>query len=169
VANRLNGLHLRNMGVRLFVDNKKKQDGFGELLFMKYGLSGPVTLSLSSMIVDARQAGRKVTLVLDLKPALDTQKLDTRLLHDFTKRRNEQMSSVLWGLIPKEMVPVCLDETDISPDRLAGEVRAAERKRLRHWLKNISFNVTGYRGVKEAIVTAGGVDLRQVNPRTMES
>ncbi len=169
LANRLNGLHLRNVGVRLFIDNKKKQDGFGELLFMKYGLSGPVTLSLSSMIVDALQAGSKVTLVLDLKPALNTQKLDARLLRDFTKRRNEQMSSVLRGLIPKEMVPVCLDETDISPDRFAGEVRAAERKRLRHWLKNIFFEVTGYRGFKEAIVTAGGVDLRQVNPRTMES
>jgi len=69
----------------------------------------------------------------------------------------------------KEMVSVCLDETAISPDRLAGEVRAAERKRLLHWLKNISFEVTGYRGFKEAIVTAGGVDLRQVDPRTMES
>ena len=79
------------------------------------------------------------------------------------------MSSVLRGLIPKQMVPVCLDETDIPPDRLAGEVRAAERKRLRHWLNNIPFEVTGYRGFKEAIVTAGGVDLRQVNPRTMES
>ena len=79
------------------------------------------------------------------------------------------MSSVLRGLIPKQMVSVCLDEIDISPDRLAGEVRAPERKRLRHWLKNISFEVTGYRGFKEAIVTAGGVDLRQVNPRTMES
>lgn len=169
LANRLNGLHLRNVGVQLFIGNKKKQDGFGELLFMKYGLSGPVTLSLSSMIVDALQAGKKVTLVLDLKPALDTHKLDARLLRDFSKRSNEQMSSVLRGLIPKQMVPVCLDETDISPERLAGEVRAPERKRLRHWLKNISFEVTGYRGFKEAIVTAGGVDLRQVNPRTMES
>jgi len=169
LANMLNGLHLRNVGVQLFIDNKKKQDGFGELLFMKYGLSGPVTLSLSSMIVDALQAGKKVTLVLDLKPALDTHKLDARLLRDFSKRSNEQMSSVLRGLIPKQMVSVCLDEIDISPDRLAGEVRAPERKRLRHWLKNISFEVTGYRGFKEAIVTAGGVDLRQVNPRTMES
>ncbi|MEA2114466.1 MAG: NAD(P)/FAD-dependent oxidoreductase [Thermodesulfobacteriota bacterium] len=169
LANRLNGLHLRNVGVQLFIDNRKKQDGFGELLFMKYGLSGPVTLSLSSMIVDALQAGRKVTLVLDLKPALDTHKLDARLLRDFSKRSNEQMSSVLRGLMPREMVPVCLNETDIQPDRLAGEVRAPERKRLRHWLKNISFEVTGYRGFKEAIVTAGGVDLRQVNPRTMES
>jgi predicted Rossmann fold flavoprotein len=169
LAHRLNGLHLRNVGVQLFIENKKKQDGFGELLFMKYGLSGPVTLSLSSMIVDALQAGREVTLVLDLKPALDTQKLDARLLRDFTKRSNEHMSSVLRGLMPREMVPVCLDEIDIPPDRLAGEVRAAERKRLRHWLKNISFEVTGYRGFKEAIVTAGGVDLRQVDPRTMES
>jgi predicted Rossmann fold flavoprotein len=79
------------------------------------------------------------------------------------------MDSVLRGLMAREMVPVCLTETGIPPDRLAGEVRAAERKRLRHWLKNISFTVTGYRGFKEAIVTAGGVDLGLIDPRTMES
>ena len=79
------------------------------------------------------------------------------------------MDSVLRGLMAKELVSVCLEATEIAPDRLAGEVRAAERKRLRLWLKNISFEVTGYRGFKEAIVTAGGVDLRQVDPRTMES
>jgi len=169
LARRLAGLHLRNVRVQLFIGNKKKQDAFGELLFMKYGLSGPVILTLSSMIVDALRAGKKVGLILDLKPALDVQKLDARLLRDFTGRNKEQMDSVLRGLMAKEMVSVCLAETGISPDRLAGEVRAVERKRLRHWLKNISFAVTGYRGFKEAIVTAGGVDLCQVDPRTMES
>ena len=169
LARRLAGLHLRNVRVRLFIGNKKKQDAFGELLFMRYGLSGPVILTLSSMIVDALRAGKKVGLILDLKPALDVQKLDARLLRDFTGRSREQMDSVLRGLMAKEMVSVCLAETGIAPDRLAGEVRAVERKRLRHWLKNISFDVTGYRGFKEAIVTAGGVDLRQVDPRSMES
>ena len=169
LARRLHGLHLRNIGARLVIDNRKKKDAFGELLFMKYGLSGPVILSLSGMIVDALREERQVSLVLDLKPALDERKLDARLQRDFQKRHNEQMDSVLRGLMPREMVPVCLAETAIGPDRLAGEIRVAERKRLRHWLKHLSFTVTGYRGFKEAIVTAGGVDLGQVDPRTMES
>ena len=169
LARRLAGLHLRNVGVQLFIGGKKKQDGFGELQFMKYGMSGPVILTLSGLIVDALRAGKKVSLVLDLKPALDLEKLDNRLLRDFSDRSKEQMDSVLRGLMAREMVSVCLTETGIAPDRLAGEVRAAERKRLRHWLKNITFTVTGYRGFKEAIVTAGGVDLGLIDPRTMES
>ena len=169
LARRLAGLHLRNVSVRLFIGNRKKKDAFGELLFMKYGLAGPVILTLSSIVVDALRAGEQVSLVLDLKPALEVQKLDARLLRDFSSRQKEPMQSVLRGLLPREMVSVCLAETGIDPVRLAGEVRAVERKRLRHWLKNISFDITGYRGFKEAIVTAGGVDLRQVEPRSMES
>ncbi len=169
LARRLAGLHLRNVGVQLFINGKKKQDSFGELQFMKYGLSGPVILTLSSQIVDALRARKKVNLVLDLKPALDAQKVDNRLLRDFNRRSKERMDSVLRGLLAREMISVCLAETDIPPDRLAGEVLAGERKRLRHWLKNISFTVTGYRGFKEAIVTAGGVDLGLIDPRTMES
>lgn len=169
LARRLAGLHLRNVGLQLFINSKKKQGGFGELQFMKYGLSGPIILTLSSLIVDALRARKKVRLVLDLKPALDVQKLDRRLLRDFSRRSKERMDSVLRGLLAREMISACLAETDIPPDRLAGEVRAVERKRLRHWLKNISFTVTGYRGFKEAIVTAGGVDLALIDPRTMES
>jgi predicted Rossmann fold flavoprotein len=169
LARRLTGLHLRNVRVSLFVDNRKKSDAFGELLFMKYGLSGPVVLTLSSRIVDALRTGHEVGLNIDLKPALDEAKLDARLLRDFSGRSKERMDSVLRGLMAKEMVSVCLAETGIPADRFAGEVRATERKRLRHWLKNISFSVTGYRGFKEAIVTAGGIDLARVDPRTMES
>jgi predicted Rossmann fold flavoprotein len=175
LARRLAGLHLRNVGVRLFVKNrktgknKKIKEAFGELLFMKYGLSGPVILTLSSLIVDALNRGDQVSLLLDLKPALDEQKLDARLQRDFSKRCKEQMESVLRGLMAREMVPVCLAEAGIAPDRLAGEMRAAERKRLLFWLKNISFIITGFRGFKEAIVTAGGVDLRQIDPRSMSS
>jgi predicted Rossmann fold flavoprotein len=169
MACQLAGLHLRNIAVSLFIDNKKKGSDFGELLFMKYGLSGPVILTLSSIMVDALSWGKKVELHLDLKPALDLQKLDARLLRDFASRCKEPMDSVLRGLMAKEMVSVCLAETGISATRLAGEVQAAERKRLRLWLKDIVFSVTGYRGFKEAIVTAGGVALGEINPRTMES
>ncbi|WP_446008410.1 NAD(P)/FAD-dependent oxidoreductase [Candidatus Electrothrix sp.] len=179
LAQRLSGLHLRNVGVRLLISDPadgmnrrnrpKKRNAFGELLFMKYGLSGPVILTLSNEIVDALRADQQVQLVLDLKPALDEQKLDARLQRDFRTRHKEPMHSVLRGLMPEKLVQVCLDETGLSPDTPAGEIRTAERKRLRFWLKNIPFIVTGYCGFKEAIITCGGVSLKEVDPRTMAS
>ncbi|WP_339132709.1 MAG: NAD(P)/FAD-dependent oxidoreductase [Candidatus Electrothrix sp. GW3-4] len=179
LAARLSGLHLRNVGVRLTISDpaggKKKQkkqkklSAFGELQFMKYGLSGPVILTLSNEIVDGLRADKQVHLVLDLKPALDDQKLDARLQRDFLQRHKEPMQSVLRGLMPEKLVRVCLDETGLAPDRLAGEIRAEERKRLRFWLKNIPLTITGYRGFKEAIITCGGVSLKEVDPRTMGS
>lgn len=169
IAAKLAGLHLRNVGVRLLINGKKRADAFGELLFMKYGLSGPVILTLSSQMVDALREGNTVGVVIDLKPALDEPKLDARLLRDFTERRKEPMAAVLRGLLPEQMVPVCCAETSLPPERLAGEVTAAERKRLRGWLKAVALPVTGYRGFKEAIVTAGGVELAEVDSRTMQS
>ncbi|WP_417910899.1 NAD(P)/FAD-dependent oxidoreductase [Candidatus Electronema sp. PJ] len=169
LAARLAGLQLRNVGVRLLINGKRKEDAFGELLFMKYGLSGPVILTLSKLMVDALRLGEQVSLLLDLKPALDEQKLEARLLRDFADRRKETMASVLRGLLPEQLVPVCCGETALRPEALAGEVTAAERKRLRCWLKSIPFPVTGYRSFKEAIVTAGGIELTEVDPRTMQS
>ena len=168
-AGRMTGLQLRNILVRLFIDKKKKAEAFGELAFMDFGLSGPVILTLSGRVVDALRAGQEVTLFLDLKPALDDQKLDARLLRDFQQRTAESLASVLRGLLPQEMIPVALEQTTLSGDRPAGTIRAEERKRLRLWLKNFRLPVTGYRPVAEAIVTAGGVDTSEVNPRTMES
>jgi hypothetical protein len=168
-AGKMAGLQLRNILVRLFIDNKKKAEAFGELAFTDFGLSGPVILTLSGRIVDALRVGQEVTLFFDLKPALDEKKLDARLLRDFETRRTESLASVLRGLLPEEMVAVALEQTGMGPDRLAGGIRADERKRLRLWLKNFRLQVTGYRPLAEAIVTAGGVDIAQVNPRTMES
>lgn len=169
IAAKLAGLHLRNVGVRLLINGRKQADAFGELLFMKYGLSGPVILTLSGQVVDALREGAAVSVVIDLKPALDEPKLDARLLRDFSERRKEPMSSALRGLLPEQMVAVCLEAVSIPAERLAGEVTAAERKRLRGWLKALALPVTGYRGFKEAIITAGGVALTEVDPRTMQS
>lgn len=168
-APRLAGLQLRNVLVRLFLDNKKKTEAFGELAFMEFGLSGPVVLTLSGRIVDALRENREVVLLLDLKPALDDKKLDARLVRDFEQRRIEPLADVLRGLLPREMVAIALEETALAPDRPAGTIRAEERKRLRLWLKNFRLPVTGHRPLAEAIVTAGGVDTAEVNPRTMES
>ena len=168
-ASILDGLQLRNIQVRLFIDGKKKAEAFGELLFTDFGLSGPVILTLSGRIVDALAQGSEVSLLLDLKPALDEKKLDARLLRDLEQRRLEPMSSVLRGLLPKEMISLALMEVGIDEDRLAGTIRSEERKRLRQWLKNFRLPVTGHRPIDEAIVTAGGVDTKEVDPRTMQS
>ena len=165
----MEGLQLRNILVRLFIDGKKRAEAFGELACMEFGLSGPVILTLSGRIVDALRDGREVVLLLDLKPALDEKKLDARLVRDFELRRLEPIADVLRGLLPKEMVGVALEEIALPPERLAGTIRSEERKRLRHWLKNFRLQVTAHRPLAEAIVTAGGIDTREVDPRTMAS
>ncbi len=163
------GLELRNVGVQLFINEKKKRELFGELHFLKTGVSGPTILTLSGDAVDARQKGENVALVIDLKAALSRQKLDARLIRDFEKRNKEDFASVLRGLLPAQLVPFCLEQTTIPANRPAGEISKKERKKLLNWLKELRLEVSGYRSFKEAIVTAGGVNLKEVNPRTMES
>jgi len=169
LAGKMAGLNLHNINVRMYVDGKRKRQEFGEIVFAEFGLTGPVILTLSGDTVDALRDKRKVELSIDLKPALDDLKLDARLIRDLTARSKEEMQSILRGLLPKEMVPVCLDQVEIDPKRIGGELSAKERKRLRTWLKDFRLQVKGYRPFTEAIVTAGGVDTREVNPRTMES
>jgi hypothetical protein len=137
--------------------------------FTKFGVTGPVILTLSGEVVDGLRRGDRMELALDLKPALDEQKLDARLLRDFEARSKEQLHSVLRGLLPREMIPVCLRLTGIPEDRLGGQVTASERKRLKAWLKDFRLPVSGHRSFTEAIITAGGVDLKEVDPRTMQS
>jgi predicted Rossmann fold flavoprotein len=165
----LAGLELRNIEARLFINGKKKRQLFGELHFKKFGLSGPTILTLSGDTVDGLRAGNKVELLIDLKAALNRQKLDARLIRDFEKRHKEPFEDVLRGLLPAQIVPLCLTMTAIPADKAAGDISKKERKTLLNWLKELRFEVTGYRSFKEAIVTAGGVNLKEVNPRTMES
>ncbi|MBM9613324.1 NAD(P)/FAD-dependent oxidoreductase [Desulfobulbus rhabdoformis] len=169
VASELDGLQLRNILVRLFIAGKKKAEAFGELTFTDFGLSGPVILTLSGTVVDALRNKDEVYLLLDLKPALNEKKLDARLLRDLQNRQAETMQSVLRGLMPQKMVSVALQAVQIDPQQQAGTLRSQSRKKLRHWLKNFRLEVTAHRPLKEAIVTAGGVDTREVDPRTMES
>jgi hypothetical protein len=169
IAGRMAELNLRNIKVRMLVNGKKYKEAFGELVFSKFGLTGPVILTLSGYAVDAIQNGDKVTFAIDLKPALDENKLEARLLRDFASRGKEDFASLLRGLLPREMVPICLELTNIPADRKVHSVSAKERRRLRTWLKDFRLEVTGFRPFAEAIVTAGGVDTREVDPRTMES
>ncbi|PIE68699.1 MAG: aminoacetone oxidase family FAD-binding enzyme [Deltaproteobacteria bacterium] len=165
----LAGLNLRNVGVRLEVDGKLADRAFGEVCFTGFGLGGPVILTLSSRVVDFLAAGRKVAVTIDLKPALDEQKLDARLIRDLTGRCRESMRDVLRGLVPRELVGPALQATAISGDMAAGEIRSGQRLALRHWLKHFRLEISGSRPIAEALVTAGGVDLAEIDPRTMES
>jgi predicted Rossmann fold flavoprotein len=169
IAGRLAELSLLNIKVRMLVDGKKSHEAFGELVFSNFGLTGPVILTLSGYAVDALRQGRGVTFAIDLKPALDENKLEARLLRDFASRGKEEFGSLLRGLLPRQLVPICLELTGIPADRQVHSVSAKERRRLRSWLKDFRLEVIGYRPFTEAIVTAGGIDTREVDPRTMES
>lgn len=169
MAPRLQGLSLRNVTARVWVDGKKRVEAFGELLFTHFGLSGPIMLSMSRQVVDALRRGQKVIVSIDLKPALDERTLDERLLRDLEAHGKQQFRTFLRGLLPRTLIPVCIDGTGISPDKVGHQITAQERKRLRMWLKDVRLEVAGYRSFAEAIVTAGGVDLREVDPHTMAS
>ena len=169
LVQRLQGLHLRNIGVRLRIQGKIVARHFGELKFYQHGLTGPVILTLSLAAVDGLRAGKQVELLLDLKPALDEQQLDARLCRDLERRCHEPMASMLRGLLPRQLVPICLQETGIKEDHRAGQLPRKTRKRLGQWLKQWTIPITGHRGFDEAIVTAGGVQLAEIDPRTMQS
>lgn len=168
-VHRMAGLELRNVQVRLYLDGKRKVQEFGELSFTGFGLTGPVILSLSSMIVDALDSGQQVTLSLDLKPALDDKKLDNRLIRDLNSRGGEPIDSILRGLLPRQMVPICLESCSVPIDIDTNNFPGKMRKRLAQWLKDFRIEISGYRSYDEAIITAGGVSLKEIDPMTMES
>jgi len=169
IAPRLQGLSLRNVTVRVWVNGKKQAEAFGEMLFTHFGVSGPIILSLSKQVVDALRLGQRVILSIDLKPALDERKLDARLLRDLDAHGKQHFRTILKGLLPSKLIPVCIDLTGIPPDKVAHQITSEERKRLRTWLKDFRLEVTGHRPFTEAIITAGGVDTREVDPHTMAS
>ena len=169
VAKKMAELNLRNVNVRMLINGKKKRAEFGEVVFTEFGVTGPTILTLSGEAVDNLRSGQKVTLSIDLKPALDEKKLDARLQRDIASRGKEQISSLLRGLLAREMVPVCLDLIGIPADHPVCNISAKERKRLRAWLKDFRLEVVAYRPFAEAIITAGGLDTREIDPRTMES
>jgi predicted Rossmann fold flavoprotein len=169
IAARLQGLSLRNVRVSVVVEGQVRQSMFGEMLFTHFGVSGPVILSMSRTMVDALRLGQKVGLSIDLKPALDERKLDARLLRDLAAQGKRQYQTLLKGLLPRKLIPVCIEQTGIPPAKVASQITAQDRGRLRSWLKQFRLDVTGHRSFKEAIITAGGVDTREVDPRTMAS
>jgi predicted Rossmann fold flavoprotein len=169
VASRLQGLSLRNVNVTIWANQKQQAEAFGEMLFTHFGVSGPTILSHSGRIVDALRLGQRVHLSIDLKPALDDKELDARLIRDLNAHGKRQYRALLKGLLPSKLIPVCMAMTEIPPTRVSHQITAQERGRLRSWLKDFRLEVSGHRPLREAIITAGGVDTREVDPRTMAS
>ena len=169
VAQDLQGLTLKNVRATVWVDDKKKGEDFGEMIFTHFGLSGPIILTLSRIVVDALHEKSKVELTIDLKPALDEQKLDARLLRDLDEAGKKRISNLFRNWLPASMIPVFMRIIDIDPEKEGHQVSSKERKKIRNLMKNFRFKITAHRSFKEAIITAGGVSTGEISSRTMES
>ena len=166
----LQGLSLRNVGLTLRRPGRKKPvyEGFGEMMFTHYGVSGPLVLSASCAYEPG--AGDDLSeLHLDLKPALTVEQLDARILRDLDERHNKQFKNSLDALLPAKLIPVVVELSGIAPDKRSAEVNRAERHGLAVLLKDMVMHVTGLRSFDEAVITRGGVDVRDIDPHTMEA
>lgn len=163
------GLSLRNVNVSVFTDGKKTQEAFGEMLFTHFGVSGPVILSLSRQIVKEVQDKHRVELSIDLKPALSDVQLEKRIQRDFEKFSRKQVKNSLHELLPAKLIDIVMDLAYLDPEKPVHQVTKQERIRLAEILRALRLTVTAPRPVSEAIVTAGGVSVKEVEPKTMES
>lgn len=164
----LQGLALKNVEVTLVDGKKQIYNGFGEMLFTHFGISGPLILSASSYYAK-KYYGKEVELYIDLKPALTKEQLDKRILRDFEEKQNKQFKNALDGLLPSKMIPVIIQLTQIPADKFIHDVTREERMALVELLKKLPLTVTGTRPFNEAIITQGGVSVKDINPSTMES
>ena len=161
----MQGLSLRNVGVKLLNEKGKLlYKDFGELLFTHFGVSGPTVLSAS-----AHLKGENCRLVIDLKPALEEEKLDSRILRDLSMYQNRSMENALTDLLPRSMIPVILRRLNIDPTMQANALKKQQRRELVTLLKNFSLDITGKRPVAEAIITSGGIKISEIDPKTMQS
>lgn len=185
---KLQGLSLKNVGLKIYRDNKLIYEDFGEMLFTHFGVSGPIILSGSAHLI--RGSMENVYISIDLKPALDEAKIDERILRDFSEEKNKDFKNSLDKLLPQKLIPVVVDIMDkivsssfrideknnISDKKIetilskkVNSITKEERHKLVELLKNFNISIEGFRPVEEAIVTAGGVDIKEINPKTMES
>lgn len=167
----MQGLALKNVAVTIEREGKKIYTDFGEMLFTHFGVSGPMILSASASIKPAffRDFEHEMTLKIDLKPALDRDQLDKRILKDFEEAKNKQYKNSIQKLLPSKMIPIIIKLSGIDPDKQVNEITKEERGRLVDLLKGLPMTIIGLRGWNEAIITKGGVSVKQVNPSTMES
>ena len=165
----LQGLSLRNVQGTLTADGEKIGSEFGEMLFTHFGVSGPIILSLSNLAAKALDEGKEVELHIDLKPALSEEKLDARIQRDFTQYSKKQLANGMKDLLPQRLIPVVCDMAYLDEEKFINQISREERHRLLVALKNFCVPITSTRPLAEAIVTAGGVSVKEINPKTMES
>lgn len=161
----LSGISLRNVGLTLYQNGKKIYEDFGELLFTHFGLSGPLILSASAHLTK----GAKCTVVLDLKPALSDEKLDARLMRELSESPKRQLKAVMKTLLPQAMAEPILEKAGLLETMRACDVTKGQREALRNVLKALEIKIDGFRPIDEAIITAGGVSVKEIQPKTMES
>jgi len=169
VAQKLQGLNLRNVNAIVWVNGRKLGADFGEMIFTHFGLSGPIILTLSRIIVTELQKNNKVEISIDLKPALDEQKLDNRLLRDLNEHGKKKIVNIFRNWLPASMIPVFIELLALDPEKECHQISSKERKQIRNLLKDLRFKVSHHRSFKEAIITAGGVSTKEIVPKTMES
>lgn len=169
----LQGLSLKNVGLEMIAGKKCLYSGFGEMMFTHFGVTGPLILSASSYyasyIGKKKENAEPVKLILDVKSALSDEQLDKRILRDFEKDSNKKFRNGLGELLPSKMIPIVIELSGIDQDKQINLVTKEERKHLVDTLKRMELNITGTRGFNEAIITQGGVSVKDINPSTMES
>ena len=172
----LQGLSLKNISIKLTDKEKKKKiyEDFGEMLFTHFGVTGPVIISASSHLIRYKKVeelleSRKIELSIDLKPALSEEKLDLRIRRYFEKYKNREFKNSLDDLLPQKMIRVIVEISKIDPEKKVNEITRDERIYLGELIKNFKLTISKFRPVEEAIVTSGGIDVKEINPKTMES
>lgn len=166
-VSRLQGLSLKNVSIKLIDANKEIYSDFGEMMFTHYGVTGPLILSASSHMTKPKEHSYKI--VIDLKPALDEQALDKRIQRDFAENTNKDFINSLDKLLPNKLIPVVVKLSGIEPSTKVNQITREQRQELVRLLKNLTVNISDFRPLNEAIITSGGVDVREINPKTMQS
>lgn len=172
----MQGISLKNTGIKINDESKNKliYEDFGEMIFTHFGISGPMILSSSAHLVrykeiDDLMKKRQIKLYIDLKPALTEEKLDDRILRDFKEFKNKQFKHSLDKLLPQKMIPIIIEKSCINENKKVNEITKEERKKLVNCLKKFELTIKDFRPVEEAIITSGGINVKEINPKTMES
>ena len=176
ICKSLQGLSLKNVKIKIIDLEKSKEiyEDFGEMIFTHFGISGPIILSSSAHLcryknIEEKLKNKKIILKIDFKPALSKEKLDTRILRDFNEVKNKQFKNSLDKLLPQKLIPVVIKKSNINPLKKVNEITKEERKKLVELLKSFTLEIKEFRPIEEAIITNGGIDTKQINPKTMES
>ncbi len=168
-AKALQGLSLKNISVSTWCENKKINELFGEMVFTEFGISGPIILSLSRDVVHLINENKDVYALIDFKPALEHNILDKRLIKEINNNNKQNFTSLLKQLLPRKIIPTFIERLEIPEDKKLNQLTSKERKKIRLLLKEFKLDITGYKSIDFAIVTSGGVHIKEINPKTLES